>query len=143
MLVFSSLSSSLSVSKIYLFMYMSTICMYTCVKEESIRQRRASDPTIDGCESPLGCWQLDSGPLKEQLVLLWSHLSSLTFSFLFSSGPSPSFRLLFDLNPIKNSFVGMSRSFSPRSYQIDSDSHNSAEVLLSYFNLKNSNFLLL
>jgi hypothetical protein len=30
----------------------------------------ASDPITDVCESPGGCWELNSGPLEEQSVLL-------------------------------------------------------------------------
>jgi len=33
-------------------------------------QKRASDPITDGYEPPCGCWELNSGPLEEQLVLL-------------------------------------------------------------------------
>ena len=33
-------------------------------------QKRAPDPTIDGCEQPCGCWELNSGPLEEQPALL-------------------------------------------------------------------------
>jgi hypothetical protein len=33
-------------------------------------QKRASDPITDGCEPPCGCWELNSGPLEEQSVLL-------------------------------------------------------------------------
>jgi hypothetical protein len=32
--------------------------------------KRASDPIIDGCEAPRGCWELNSGPEEEQSVLL-------------------------------------------------------------------------
>jgi hypothetical protein len=40
-------------------------------------QKRGSDPIIDGHEPPCGCWKLNSGPLKLQLVLLMlSHLSN-------------------------------------------------------------------
>ena len=47
------------------FMYMSTLsaCMPPC-------QKRASDPITDGCEPPCGRWELNSGPLEEQAVLL-------------------------------------------------------------------------
>jgi hypothetical protein len=38
-------------------------------------QKRASDPIRDGCESPYGCWELSSGPLKEQPVHLTSEPS--------------------------------------------------------------------
>lgn len=43
----------------------------------------------------------------------------------------------------RNSFVGMPRSFSPRSYQMDSDKQHSVEVLVRYSNFNHSNFLLL
>jgi hypothetical protein len=33
-------------------------------------QKRASDLIMDGCELQCGCWELNSGHLKEQLVLL-------------------------------------------------------------------------
>ncbi|GAB1299023.1 Bifunctional epoxide hydrolase 2 [Apodemus speciosus] len=33
-------------------------------------QKRASDLITGGCEPPCGCWELDSGPLEEQPVLL-------------------------------------------------------------------------
>jgi hypothetical protein len=36
----------------------------------SAHQKRASDPISDGCEPPCGCWELNSGPLEEQSVLL-------------------------------------------------------------------------
>jgi hypothetical protein len=50
---------------IYLFYgYECFICMYpACLK-------RSSDPIIDCHESPYGCQELNSGPLKEQPVLL-------------------------------------------------------------------------
>jgi hypothetical protein len=31
---------------------------------------RASDPVADGCEPLCGCWELNSGPLEEQSVIL-------------------------------------------------------------------------
>jgi hypothetical protein len=33
-------------------------------------QKGALDPITDGCEPPCGCWELKSGPLEEQSVLL-------------------------------------------------------------------------
>ena len=33
---------------------------------------RAPDLITDGCETPGGCWELISGPLEEQAVLLAS-----------------------------------------------------------------------
>jgi hypothetical protein len=44
--------------------------MHDCTAEESIRQKRASDSTTDGWEPSCGCWELNSGPLEEQPLLL-------------------------------------------------------------------------
>ena len=33
-------------------------------------QKGAPGLIIDGCEPPCGCWELNSGPLEEQSVLL-------------------------------------------------------------------------
>ncbi|CAO2611376.1 hypothetical protein LEMLEM_LOCUS15124, partial [Lemmus lemmus] len=35
-----------------------------------VGQKRAPDPITDGCEPPYGCWELNSGPLEEQAMLL-------------------------------------------------------------------------
>jgi hypothetical protein len=45
----------------YLYEYTAAVFRHT--------QKRASDPITDGCE-PCGCWDLNSGPLAEQSVLL-------------------------------------------------------------------------
>jgi hypothetical protein len=47
-------------------------------------QNRAYDPITDGCELPCGCWELHSGPLEEQSLLLTTEpsLQPLYFSFL-------------------------------------------------------------
>jgi hypothetical protein len=37
-------------------------------------QKRASDPITNGCEPPRGCWELNSGPLGEQSLLLNTEL---------------------------------------------------------------------
>ena len=52
-------------------------------------QKRASDPITDGYEPPCGCWELNSGPQKEQSVLLTSEpsLQPLT-SFSFPNLPT-------------------------------------------------------
>jgi len=50
--------------KIYLFIiYKYTVAVQT-------HQKRASDLITDGYEPPCGCWDLNSGPLEEQSVLL-------------------------------------------------------------------------
>jgi hypothetical protein len=44
-------------------------------------------PIIDGCEPPCGCWELNSGPLEEQWVLLTPEPSLqpiFPFPFFFS-----------------------------------------------------------
>ena len=40
---------------------------YSCLQTH---QERVSDPITDGCEPPCGCWDLSSGPLEDQSVLL-------------------------------------------------------------------------
>jgi hypothetical protein len=35
-----------------------------------MHQKRVSGLITNGCELPCGCWDLNSGPLEEQLVLL-------------------------------------------------------------------------
>jgi len=48
--------------------------IYLCIRVYcsclQAHQKRASDSLTDGCEPPCGCWELNSGPLEEQSVLL-------------------------------------------------------------------------
>ena len=48
------------------------------------QQKRASDPITDGCEPLCGCWDLNSGLLEEQPVLLTAEpsLQPLIYSFI-------------------------------------------------------------
>ena len=46
-------------------------------------QNKALDPITDGCEPPCGCWELNSGPLEEQSVLLTTELSLQPPTFFF------------------------------------------------------------
>jgi hypothetical protein len=46
------------------FMYVSTLSLF------QTHQKRALDPITDVFEPPCGCWELNSGPLEEQSVLL-------------------------------------------------------------------------
>ena len=46
-------------------------------------QKKASDPITYGCESPCGCWELNSGPLGEQPVLLTAEPLYLSSPHLF------------------------------------------------------------
>ena len=45
---------------------------YECSASILARQKRASYP---GCEPPCGCWELNSGRLEEQSVLLTAEAS--------------------------------------------------------------------
>ena len=38
-------------------------------------QKRAPDLITDSCEPPCGCWELNSGPLEDQAMLLTSEPS--------------------------------------------------------------------
>jgi hypothetical protein len=49
--------------KLYLFMSALSVCTPAC-------QKMASDPIIDGCVLPCGCWEQNSRPPEEQQVLL-------------------------------------------------------------------------
>ena len=60
--------------KIYLFyVYEYTVAVFR-------HQKRVSDSNTDGCELPCGCWELNSRPLKEQLVLLTAEPSLCSYS---------------------------------------------------------------
>jgi hypothetical protein len=52
-----------------LFIYLFIYYKYTVAVFRHSR-KRTSDLITDGCEPPCGCWDLNSGPLEEQLVLL-------------------------------------------------------------------------
>jgi hypothetical protein len=58
--------------KIYLFKKkdLFIVCIWVHCSCHQTHQKRASDPITDGCEPPCGCWELNSGPLEEQWVLL-------------------------------------------------------------------------
>jgi hypothetical protein len=51
------------------------LCMSTLFVCTPTCQKRASDPSIDGFEPLCGCWELNSGPLEEQIVLLTTESS--------------------------------------------------------------------
>ena len=66
---------------IYLFI-MYTIFLPVCLPAG---QKRASDFISDGCEPPCGCWELNSGPLEEQAMLLIAEPSLQLHMFTFLS----------------------------------------------------------
>ena len=58
-------------SFLYLFMY---VCEYTVTVFRHTRER-APDPITEGCTPTRDCWELNSGLLEEQSVLLSAKLS--------------------------------------------------------------------
>jgi hypothetical protein len=67
--------------KNFLFIYIMDMiavsaCTPACQKREGIR------PHTDGCEPPCGCWELNSGPLVEQPMLLTTEPSLQPSSFV-------------------------------------------------------------
>jgi hypothetical protein len=54
---------------IFLKIYLFTLCIWVHHCSLQTHQKRAADPITDGCEPPCGCWELNSGPLEEQLAL--------------------------------------------------------------------------
>jgi E3 ubiquitin-protein ligase NEDD4 len=57
--------------KLYLFY----VYEYTIAVFRHTRKGHSSYPITDGCEPPCRCWELNSGPLEEQLVLLTADTS--------------------------------------------------------------------
>jgi hypothetical protein len=69
---------------IFLFKkYLFISCMWVYYRCLQTHQKRASDPITDGCEPPCGCWELNSGPLEEQSVLLTAEPSLQPHLFFF------------------------------------------------------------
>jgi len=54
----------------FLKLYLFILCIGVPCSCLQTHQKRASDLITDGCEPPCGCWDLNSGPLEEQSVLL-------------------------------------------------------------------------
>jgi hypothetical protein len=55
-------------------MSVQSICTPAC-------QKRTSDHIVDGYEPQCGCWELKSGPLEEQTVLLIAETFFLALEF--------------------------------------------------------------
>jgi hypothetical protein len=64
---------------IYLFIYL-IYWVYCCCLQT--HKKRALDSITDGCKPPCGCWELNSGPLEEQSVLLTAEPSLQPFYWL-------------------------------------------------------------
>ena len=84
----------LSTTLTYSFFILLSLCYYlfiviytsTLQLSSDTHQKSALDPITDGCEPPCSCWELNSGPLEEQLVLLTTEPSlqprPTTFTYL-------------------------------------------------------------
>ena len=59
-----------SQSFFFFFKDLFILCRWVHYSCQQTHQKRASDLMTDGCEPPCGCWELNSGPLEEQSVLL-------------------------------------------------------------------------
>ena len=44
--------------------------LYIYIRYLQAHQKMVTNPITDGCEPPCGCWELNSGSLEEQSVLL-------------------------------------------------------------------------
>jgi hypothetical protein len=53
-----------------LLIYWFILCAYVYYSCLQAHQKRTSVQIIDGCKPPYGCWELNSGPLEDQPVLL-------------------------------------------------------------------------
>jgi hypothetical protein len=63
---------------IYLINECPAVYIFTCLK-------RASDTITDGCEPPCSCWELNSGPLEDQSVLLTTEPSLQLPGYIFEN----------------------------------------------------------
>ena len=59
-------------SLVSFFLFFQNLLIYLCYVNTLPLSSRALDLMTDGCEPPYGCWELNSGPLEEQSVLLTS-----------------------------------------------------------------------
>jgi hypothetical protein len=59
--------------------------LFSCLKTH---QKRASDLIRDGCEPPCGCWELNSGSLEEQSVLVTTEASPQPWTLDFNTSIS-------------------------------------------------------
>ena len=68
-----------------LFLFVCCLFLSVLTGWTPVCQKRASGHVIDGCEPPFECWELNSGPLEEQLVLLTAEPSLQPSSFPYIS----------------------------------------------------------
>jgi hypothetical protein len=54
----------------FVFVFLKIYLFYVSEYTISVYQKRALNSITDGCEPPCGCWEMNSGPLEGQSVLL-------------------------------------------------------------------------
>ena len=59
----------------FFFLKIFILCIWVNCSCLQTHRRRPLDPIVDGCEPPCGGWELNSGPLEEQSVVLTSEPS--------------------------------------------------------------------
>jgi len=69
----------------FFFLKILFYCIWVYCSCLQTHQKRASDLITDGCEPPCGCWDLNSGPLEEQSVLLTTEPSLQPQIYIFIS----------------------------------------------------------
>jgi hypothetical protein len=69
------------------FFYSCMLVHCSCLQTH---QKKAPDPITDGCELPRVCWDLNSGPLEEQSVLLTTESSHQSLKMGFKCFNLPS-----------------------------------------------------
>jgi hypothetical protein len=81
--LFSSSFFFFKIFKFYFYLYNLSIWVHCHYLQT--HQKRASDPIIDGCEPPYGCWKLNSWPLGRAANTLTTEpsLQPLFFFFFF------------------------------------------------------------
>jgi hypothetical protein len=92
--------------------------LYTWVHYRYLQthQKMISDPITDGCKPPCGCWELNSGPLEEQPVLLSVAPSLQPKLFLFWAHFSHQEQVL---NFVQGFYIDNHVTFSPQNRLIN------------------------
>jgi hypothetical protein len=111
------LTATSSASWFLLFSFL--LCIWVHSSCLQTQQKRALDSITDGGEPPCGCWELNSGPLEEQSVLLSTEpsLQPTLFFFYFSLSLHPLMALFSSFLPpfsfLSSFFFSLSLSLFP------------------------------
>ena len=99
------------------FFFLSILLIYYICSVLTACQKRVPDLVTDGCEPPCGCWEMNSGSLEEQPVLLTSETSlqppkeSLQLLSLGAFDYSPQTHILVYVLVISMNKMGTSSSY--------------------------------